>query len=258
MPETSGTHCLWPIPSEQPRLATGVVHVWCLPLDLPQPTIESLRTILPPDEEARAARFLFDRHRRRFIACRGQVRQILARYLSALPVEIRFRYGTQGKPSLAAPSSDAAIQFNVSNSHELALCALVLNRDLGVDLEYIHRLTDFDGLADRFFAVREVEVMRALPEERRREAFFNCWTRKEAVLKAVGIGLSMPLNQVEVTLAPDAPAQVLAYASDGAESDPWWLQSLDPATGYQGAIASRGIPLQIKTWRFDAAAQWLS
>ena len=246
--------CLWPVPAEQPRLAHGIVHVWCLALDLPQAAVDGLRAFLSADEQARAARYLFDKHRRRFIACRGQVRRILAGYLSANPAEICFFYGPKGKPALARPWSDSAIQFNVSDSHELALCAVVMNRDLGVDLEYVRQPSDFDGLAERFFAAREVDVLRSLPNDRRLEAFFNCWTRKEAVLKAVGIGLGMPLNRVEVTLAPLDPARVLVYADEPAASVPWWLQSLEPAGGYVGAVACRGSPLEVVTWRIGLAA----
>jgi 4'-phosphopantetheinyl transferase len=245
--------CPWPLAPAQPRLTHGVVHIWCLSLELPEPAIASLRTILSPAEETRAARYRFDKHRRKFIACRGQVRRILASYLNADESQIRFNYGPKGKPSLASPWSDSEIQFNVSDSNELALCALCLNRDLGVDIESTSRPTDFDGLAERFFAAREVDVLRSLPDDQRIEAFFNCWTRKEAVLKAVGIGLGMPLNRVEVTLAPQDPARVLVFADDAAHSSPWWLESLDPATGYVGAIASRGTPLEVMSWRFDLA-----
>src|SRR5258707_551698 len=171
MADVNPNFCPWPPPPAQPRLIAGVVHVWCLTLDLPDAKITALRSILSPEEEARAARYLFDKHRRRFIACRGQVRQILASYLNATASEIRFRYGAKGKPALATPRSDSEIEFNISDSHELALCALCLNRELGVDLEYLRRPTDFDGLAERFFAPREVNVLRSLPEEQRLEAF---------------------------------------------------------------------------------------
>lgn len=254
MSDTTKPSCSWPVPAAQPQLAPGVVHVWRLALDLSEPAIADLRTILPPDEEARAARYLFDKHRRRFIACRGQVRRILAGYLGAAPSAIGFRHGPKGKPSLAAPWMDSQIQFNVSNSHELALCAVALDRELGVDLEYIHRPTEIEGLAERFFAPREVDMLRSLPEKQRIEAFFNCWTRKEAVLKAVGIGLGMPLNQVEVTLSPQDPARVLVFADDAATALrsvilPWWLHNLDPASDYCGALASRGQPLEVLCYR---------
>ncbi|HEY2251628.1 MAG TPA: 4'-phosphopantetheinyl transferase superfamily protein [Planctomycetaceae bacterium] len=247
--ESINTSCPWPVPSAQPHLAPGVVHVWRLALDLPEPAITGLRALLPADEEARAARYLFDKHRRRFIACRGQVRRILAAYLNADAIEISFRHGARGKPALAAPWMDSQIQFNVSNSHELALCAVCLDRDLGVDVEYVQRPTEIDGLAERFFAPREVDTLRSLPDDQRIRAFFHCWTRKEAVLKAVGIGLGMPLNQVEVTLAPFDPADVLVFADAALTCDPWWLHSLDPAPDYIGALASRGTPLEVMCWR---------
>jgi 4'-phosphopantetheinyl transferase len=246
--------CQWPVPADQPRLAPDVVHVWYLALDLAQPAIDSLRTILSADEQARAARYLFDKHRRRFIACRGQVRRILAGYLNGDPAEIRFLYGPKGKPALAGSWSDSAIQFNVSDSHELAICAVVLNRNLGVDLEYVRQPSDFDSLAERFFAAREVDVLRSLSDERLLEGFFNCWTRKEAVLKAVGVGLSMPLNRVEVTLVPHEPAKVLVYEGDAAAAQAWWLESLEPAVGYVGAVASRGGPLEVLPWRIGGGA----
>src|SRR5260221_1033852 len=120
----------WPPGPEQPRLTPGAVHVWCLPLDLTVAQVEELGMCLSPDEAERAARYHFDRHRRRFIACRGQVREILAAYLSAQAGEIRFAYGPRGKPVLEGPWKDSAIQFNVSNSHDVALLALALDREL--------------------------------------------------------------------------------------------------------------------------------
>ena len=118
MPDPIHTSCPWPRAAAPPQLVPGVVHVWCISLDLPEPTIGDLRAILPADEEARAVCYLFDKHRRRFIACRGQVRRILAGYLGADPSKIDFRHGAKGKPFLAAPWSDSQVQFNVSNSHE--------------------------------------------------------------------------------------------------------------------------------------------
>jgi 4'-phosphopantetheinyl transferase len=173
--------------------------------------------------------------------------------LNADAAEISFSVGVRGKPALAGAWSNSEIRFNISDSHELALCALALNRDVGVDLEHILRPSDFDGLAEHFFAPREVATLRSLPVDGRVEGFFNCWTRKEAVLKAVGIGLGMPLNQVEVTLAPQDPAKVLVFGDDSAASDPWWLHKLEPCAGYIGALASRGSPMDVLLWRFDVA-----
>ncbi len=244
----------WPCGPEQPQLTPGVVHVWYLPLDLAEAQVDELRPCLSADEAERAARYRFDRHRRRFIACRGQVRRILAAYLSAAPGAIRFTYGARGKPTLEAPWNGSAIQFNVSNSHEGALLALTLNCELGVDVEYLDDPRDFDGLAARFFAGSEVDRLRSLSEDQRREGFFNCWTRKEAVLKAVGTGLAFPLDKVVVTLAPDEPARLVAYDDEPAATSRWWLANLAPAPGYVGALAMRGGPLELNCFRFDLSA----
>jgi 4'-phosphopantetheinyl transferase len=208
-----------------------------------------LRVLLSTDECQRAARFHFERHRRRFIACRGQVRRILGNYLDTSAAQVRFQYGRMGKPALDAPWNGSPIRFNVSNSHEAALCAVALDRELGVDIEHIRAPSDFDGLAARFFARSEVALLRSLPAERRLEAFFNCWTRKEAVLKAVGTGLAFPLDKVVVTLTPDEPARLLAYDDDPEAAADWWLARLEPGPGYMGALASCGGPLKVETWQ---------
>ena len=239
----------WPIPPGQPKLAPGVVDVWCLPLDLPADRIEELLASLADDERERAARYQFDRHRRRFVACRGQVRGILAGYVNDRPAALRFQSGPRGKPALGAPWSDSSIHFNASNSEEVGLLAVALDRELGVDVELVREPRDFEGLAAQFFARGEVEQLRLLPENRRIEAFFNCWTRKEAVLKAVGTGLAFPLDKVVVTLAPGEPAGVVVYDNDPATASQWWLASLDPLPGYVGALAARGSPLEVHCWR---------
>jgi len=239
----------WPIPQTQPRLTPGAVHVWCLSLDLTDAEIAGLQPGLSPDEEERAARYHFDRHRRRFIACRGQVRRILGGYLNARAAELRFTYSPRGKPALDGLSRDSSVQFNVSNSQDVGLCAVTLDRELGVDVEHVEEPRDFDGLAAQFFARQEVDLLRSLPGEERLQAFFNCWTRKEAILKAVGTGLAFPLDRVAVTLAPNDAPRLVAYDDDPAAPAAWWLESLSPAAGYVGAIASCGEPLQIHRWR---------
>lgn len=251
----SSVLCPWPKPIEQPQLATEAAHVWCLPLDVPESFLTELWTLLSEDERQRAARFLFDKHRRRFVACRGQVRKILSSYLGSPAEQIRFRYESMGKPALDSPWSDSGVRFNVSHSHEMALCALALGRELGVDVEHIREPSDFDGLAERFFAKSEVGALRALPQEERLAAFFNCWTRKEALLKAAGTGLSFPLDRVVVTLAPDEPARVVAYGDDSSAALKWWLGTLKPAEGYVGAIALSDCVPQLNCWLADFRRQ---
>jgi 4'-phosphopantetheinyl transferase len=245
----------WSIPDEHLQLMPGAVHVWRLDLDLSCEAITALQSHLTEDELIRAARYRFDRHRRRFIACRGQVRRILARYLQEDAGRLSFEYGLKGKPILAAPWRRSKIEYNVSHSHELALCAVALDRELGIDLEQLRTPYDFEGIASQFFAAEEVAVLNSLSEQSRLAAFFACWTRKEAILKAVGAGLSIPLNQVVVSVAPQEPAALLRFETESGDSHKWWMQNLEPSPGYIGAIASPGSPLRSACWQFDLAAE---
>jgi 4'-phosphopantetheinyl transferase len=238
----------WSIPDGVPRLSPGGAHVWCLALDLGEDQVSQLYARLSSDEAERAGRHHFERHRRRFVACRGQVRQILAGYLKAGAGDLRFRYGPRGKPALEAPWSNSKIRFNVSNSEDAALLAVAIDRELGVDVEHVREPRDFDSLAAQFFAVSEVTQLRSLPQEQRLEAFFRCWTRKEAVLKAVGTGLAFPLDKVVVTLGPSEPARVVAYDDDSAAASRWWLANLAPLPEYVGALAAVGSPLDVQCW----------
>jgi 4'-phosphopantetheinyl transferase len=238
----------WRIPQTQPTLAPGAVHVWRLSLALTDEQINGLRGCLSSDEAERAARYHFERHGRRFIACRGQVREILARYVNARAADLRFRYSPRGKPSLNEPILGSPVHFNVSNSQDVALCAVALDRELGVDVEFVREPLDFEELAARFFARQEVDVLRSLPDGQRLEAFFHCWTRKEAILKATGTGLAFPLDRVVVTMAPNDPARIVAFDDDPTAPSAWWLESLAPGPGYVGAIASPGGPLEICRW----------
>jgi len=238
------------MPEGSLQLAPGDVHVWRLRLDLPTDQVHALREVLSADERERAGRFVFDEHRNRFIACRGQARSVLAGYLGAAAGELRFRYGPRGKPALEAPWGEL-LTFNISHSHDLALCAVACGRELGVDIEHIRPPSDFDGLAAHFFASSEVNALRSLPEETRLESFFRCWTRKEAVLKAVGTGLALPLDRIVVTLGPDKPAQLLACDEDPGGPADWTLFHLDPGHGYVGALAARG-PMNVVCYYYSA------
>ena len=155
------------------------------------------------------------------------------------------------KPALAAPWNESGIEYNVSHSHELALCAVTSNRELGVDVEHLRTPYNFEGIASQFFAAEEVAVLRGLSDQARPAAFFACWTRKEAVLKAVGAGLSIPLNRVVVSLAPHELAAVVKFEDASGGSNEWWMQNLEPSPGYVGAIAAQGSPLEMMTWRFE-------
>jgi 4'-phosphopantetheinyl transferase len=236
-----------------PRLAEGEVHVWRASLAAPAGELARLHALLSGEEQVRAARFRYEVHRGRFIAGRGIQRLLLARYLGVAPAAIRYRHAAHGKPALDGPEAESGIRFNVSNSEDGLLVALVRGREVGVDLEPLHRVVDRDAVARRFFSVPENQVYDTIPEEERDAAFFTCWTRKEAYIKAVGEGLSMPLDCFDVTLRPGEPARLLATRGDPAQAERWSIRELDPGPGWLGAIVVEGPPFALRLFDWDPA-----
>ncbi len=235
-------------PAEQATaLGPGQVHLWVARLDPSAAQVAELRGLLDPDEIARADRFRFDVHRRRFIVGRGFQRLVLGAYRGVPAARVRYAYGPKGKPALeeAGPSP---LYFNLSNSEELAILGLTREREIGVDVEYLRELSDLRELASRFFAEPESRELLALPASQQREAFFNCWTRKEAYLKAVGDGLSAPLDAFEVTLVPGIPARMVRLEGDPRRAAAWAFHHLEPADGYLGAVAIERPGLELAAW----------
>jgi 4'-phosphopantetheinyl transferase len=208
-----------------------------------------LSALLNPEESERAARFHFEKDRAHFIVARGVLRTLLGLYLGSRPAELGFAYSPFGKPSLARETGVHPVRFNVSHSGALALYVFTRGREVGIDVE--HARADFagDDIATRFFSAREVAALRAVAPALRTEAFFNCWTRKEAYIKAIGEGLSHPLDTFAVTLAPGEPAALL-HSADASESSRWTLRELNPAPGYAAALAveGRGWKLRCYDW----------
>jgi 4'-phosphopantetheinyl transferase len=230
------------------RLRTGEIHVWRVPLDLSGPEDEALGGILSARERARALRFHFDRDRRRFVAGRGRLRQLLGGYLGVLPAEVELDERPGGKPCLRASAED--LRFNLSHSGGLALLAFGRGRELGVDLEREREVPEMESIAERFFSPAEVAAWCALPEGMRRSAFFRCWTRKEAFLKAVGEGLARPLDSFDVTLRPDEAALLLRVEGEPAEARRWHLVDVEVPAGFQAALAVEGPlgPVSCREW----------
>ena len=218
--------------------APGEIHLWTIPLEPPPERVAALRRLLTADETARADRFHFDHHRRRFTVGRGALRELLAAYLDAAPDDLHFVYGEKGKPFLDGPAAAGDdLRFNLSNSHELALVAVGVGRELGVDVEHLRPMPDGEQIAERFFSRTERLELAGLPASRRDEGFFNCWTRKEAYLKAMGDGLTVALDRFDVTLAPSQPPRLLALDGSAQAAARWSLLDLHPAPGYVGALA---------------------
>jgi 4'-phosphopantetheinyl transferase len=188
---------LWSISDEVPQLVADEVQVWLLRLDVEEACFDRCRNILDGDEQQRAARFLHDRARRRFVACRGQLRMILAHCLDEDPKNLRFVYGPFGKPQLGNPACQQ-LRFNVSHCRDLALMAVAAGRQVGIDLECVRPLANLEGMVQHCLAPQERATWHALPPEERLGAFFRAWTGKEAVLKLLGRGLSFPLDSIKV------------------------------------------------------------
>lgn len=235
----------WVDPPETLSLSSNQVHVWRATLDQPPERLLQLKKWLSEDELERADRFHFQHDRDHFIAARGGLRDILSRYLVLGASDLNFLYSPYGKPQLVDEINDLGLHFNVSHSHGLALFALTRGRQVGVDVEFMRADLADEGIARRFFSTREVRALLSLPVEVRSQAFFTCWTRKEAYIKAVGEGLSMPLDRFDVTLVPGEPAQLLETRPDQSEAQQWQLFGLDPGDGYIAAVAVRAQKLQL-------------
>jgi 4'-phosphopantetheinyl transferase len=241
----------WREPTANLTLDADEVHVWRAALEQTPGRLERLGGTLVPEESERAARFHFARDRRRYIAGRGLLRDILSRYLNLPPDSLRFRYTPYGKPYLVEECGGGWLRFNVSHAGELALYALSRGRELGVDVEQIRTDIEHTEIASQFFSRQEVASLLALPEHLRQDAFFLCWTRKEAYVKGVGEGLSLPLHSFDVSLTPGEPASLLAVRGDAREATRWTLRALEPGAGYCAALVAEGDGWQLKCWQWD-------
>ena len=217
----------------------------------PESLLQVFERTLAPDERERAARFYFDRDRRKFTAARGQLRMILGRYTGADPTALVFSYGPRGKPALSGQFQPANLKFNLSHSGELALLAVTLDREVGVDIEDIHTLNDAEAIAERLFSPNETSVFRALPEPERLEGFFRCWTCKEAYVKATGDGLSRPTESFDVVFTRGERTRLVSVDGEPDEAVRWRMAALEPATGYIGAIAVEGEGWSLTCWRWN-------
>jgi 4'-phosphopantetheinyl transferase len=235
-----------------PVIWPNEVHVW--KINLKAPGLCDKREILRNDERIRASRFRFHTDSDRFIAARSSLRTILARYLRTQPAEVTFGLNPFGKPHLISGQDKLGLRFNLSHSHDLALLAVARNRDVGVDVEF--RRADFatDEVARRFFSRAERNQLGAIAPEQKTEAFFNCWTRKEAYIKARGEGLSFPLDQFDVSVAPDAPPALLGNRRDANEVSRWSFEELSPADGYAAALTVEGNFSRLLLWDFPGSA----
>ena len=232
-----------------PVIWPNEVHVW--KIDLSARWARENRDVLSTDERIRASRFRFHVDGDRFVAARSSLRTILGRYLRTNPAELQFGVNDFGKPHLLSSEDKLGLRFNLSHSHEMALVAVARNRDVGVDVEFMRADFATDDVAERFFSRSEVNQLGTIAAALKTEAFFSCWTRKEAYIKARGEGLSFPLDQFDVTVAPEAEPALLNNRRDRQEVWRWSFHALAPAFGYAATMAVEAGISRVCLWNLD-------
>jgi 4'-phosphopantetheinyl transferase len=234
---------VWSAPPAAIALHDNEVHIWRAWLDVEPREHTRLSSYLSADELLRADRFVFPRDRHHFTVARGRLRELLAIYLKCPPESFRFRTGKYGKPSLP---EDIPVRFNLTHSYGLALYGFSLNRELGIDVEKIRAEFASKEIAGRYFSAAEQRELSQLPTEMHTDAFFLCWTRKEAYVKAHGDGLQVPLDSFDVSLTPGKP-EILR----STDQERWSMRSFSPASQYVGSIVGEGKFPSINFWDYQ-------
>jgi len=231
------------------------VQLWRVDLDAIRGEESRWQGRLSPDESKRALRFHFPSDRQRFVASRALLRTILAAYLEGDAVNLEFSYSKKEKPSLAGGHATSGITFNLSHSGGIALYAFTRGREIGVDVEQVRGDFDVEPIARRFFSAQEQIHLNDLPKAERVEAFFRCWTRKEAYLKATGSGLSLPLSQFDVSLGAGETNALLATRPDASEAERWVLREVPGGVGYSAALCVSGRGWRLNHWSERATSR---
>jgi 4'-phosphopantetheinyl transferase len=217
------------------------VHVWRVSLNQNTDRIPEFGEVLSSDEAARADRFHFEKDRNQFIESRVALRILLSNYLEVSAMELAFAFGSHGKPALASGLANQGLRFSLSRRDGLALIGFSFDREIGIDVELVSPDLPVFEIAEVSFSENELAALRDLPKHLQTAGFYNCWTRKEAFIKAIGEGLSFPLKQFDVSLAPGDPAKLIEIRGDTRTSvDHWTLEDLSVGDGYVGAIAFEG------------------
>jgi len=239
-------HQTWCQPPAELPWPHAEVHVWRTTLAWPEAAAHRLEQSLVADERDKMERFRFEKDRRRYLVGRGLLRSLLGRYLDVMPLALRFETTAAGKPHLA--SSQGQLQFNVAHSGDYVLIAIADGRAVGIDVEEVRDDFDTGEIAAHFFSPNEQRELETLSGRAKIEAFYSCWTRKEAYVKARGEGLSLPLDQFDVSLRPNEPARLIATRPDPDDAKRWHLSGLGVADGYKAALAVEGQGWTLQSW----------
>jgi 4'-phosphopantetheinyl transferase len=238
--------------SPRPIPSFSEVHLWRIDLEAVALGEDRWESLLSADERNRANRFRFAVDRQRFSATRALLRMILGSYLECDPQNLTFAYSEQQKPTLAPPHAESGLRFNVSHSGGVSLIAFTQGREVGVDVEQIRQEFDPGSLAARFFSSSEQKELASYTADQLQEAFFRCWTRKEAYIKAHGSGLSLPLQHFDVSLAPRDLTCLRATRPDASEASRWSLRDVPAGEGYAAALCVEGQSWTLKDWCCDS------
>jgi 4'-phosphopantetheinyl transferase len=233
------------------ELGEDEAHIWRASLTQDPATLSELAALLAPDERRRADNYHRAVDRDRYIVARGVLRKLISIYLPISPGVLKFTYNDYGRPEIASHLNDHNLIFNLSHSNELVLYGFRFDGGLGIDIEFIREDFASFEIAEHFFAAAEVAALRALSPEQRVKGFFNCWARKESYIKAIGKGVSFPLDRFTVSLAPDEPPALLRVEDDDRERDRWEMHELRPGDGYAGAVILERPPVVLKKWDWD-------
>ncbi len=229
--------CDWRAPPSSFSISEQEAHIWLVNLDLPAGLVQRLYLYLSPDEREQAQRFQFEYLRKRYIAGRGSLRVILGGYLHMPPGELSISYEAFGKPRFDPKKGGSWLSFNFTHSHELALLAVIRRLAIGIDLEYERELADADEIAARYFSREEVCIYHQLPPQEKQAAFYRCWTRKEAFIKAIGEGLSYPLDRFNVSVTSTDAAKLIQIGGSQEAGLEWNIFDIKPGPNYTAALA---------------------
>lgn len=237
-PNVVNNHDDWVAPPKAIALSRNEIHIWRAQLDLGSLATAALTSHLSAEETARAARFRMPEDRRRFAVCRGILRELLGVYLRCPPADVVISSSKNKKPCVNGDPSSGSVCFNLSHSGELAAYAFAQGRELGIDIELFRENIDFADIAERYFADREKMQIRTAPPDLRQQRFFECWTRQEAYLKALGEGLPL-LDQLRG-----------AHSAAAKPEDPreWSHYTFTPSPVHAGALVAEGRDHQLRFW----------
>ena len=234
------------------KVANNKVHVWHASLEQPSEVVQKLESFLSEEERQRAERFRYQEHQQAFVVSRGILRNLLNRYTGIQPEQIQFKYNVTGKPFLAGMESGTDLSFNLSHSGLLVLYAFCWGRQVGIDVECIRPMEEMDQVAEMNLSHREYRAYKRVSEQDRLKAFYNCWSRKEAFVKAIGDGMSLPMREIEVSLEAHRPAQLLSIQGSLEQANLWTMHDLKTWDGYAAALVVEGRDHTIshKQWTY--------